>query len=61
MLTHPTFDQLLALGLHGMAKGFKDLMNQPEAHSLDHTEWLALFGAQFERRVQYNGSCSVRG
>ena len=24
MLTHPTLDQLHALGLHGMAKGFKD-------------------------------------
>ena len=25
MLTHPTLDRLHALGLHGMAKGFKDL------------------------------------
>jgi DNA replication protein DnaC len=46
MLTHPTLDQLHALGLHGMAKGFKELMNQPEAHSLDHTEWLALLLGQ---------------
>jgi DNA replication protein DnaC len=42
MLAHPTLDQLLALGLHGMAKGFSDLMAQPEARSLDHAEWLAL-------------------
>ncbi len=42
MLAHPTLDQLLALGLHGMAKGFNDLMAQPEARSLDHAEWLAL-------------------
>jgi DNA replication protein DnaC len=42
MLTHPTLEQLHALGLHGMAKGFKDLMNQPETHSLEHAEWLAL-------------------
>jgi DNA replication protein DnaC len=43
MLTHPTLDQLHALGLHGMAKGwFKGLVAQPEASSLDHAEWLAL-------------------
>jgi hypothetical protein len=42
MLAHPTRDQLLALGLHGMAKGFSDLMAQPEARGLDHAEWLAL-------------------
>src|SRR6516164_9555604 len=42
MLAHPTLDQLLALGLHGMAKGFSDLMAQPEARGLDHAEWLAL-------------------
>jgi len=28
MLTHPTLDQLHALGLHGMAKGFKELDGQ---------------------------------
>jgi DNA replication protein DnaC len=33
---------VLALGLHGMAKGFSDLLAQPEARSLDHAEWLAL-------------------
>ncbi len=42
MLTHPTLDLLLNLGLHGMAKGFKDLDVQPEARSLEHAEWLAL-------------------
>jgi DNA replication protein DnaC len=42
MLTHPTFDQLQALGLHGMAKGFKDLIGNAQARSLDHAEWLAL-------------------
>ena len=25
MLAHPTLDQLQALGLHGVAKGFKEL------------------------------------
>jgi DNA replication protein DnaC len=42
MLTHPTLDLLHSLGLHGMAKGFKDLVAQPEARSLEHAEWLAL-------------------
>jgi DNA replication protein DnaC len=42
MLMHPTLDQLHALGLHGMAKGFKDLMANTEARSLDHADWLGL-------------------
>ena len=42
MLTHPTLEQLHALGLHGMAKGFKELDGNPEARALDHSEWLAL-------------------
>ena len=42
MLTHPTLDLLHSLGLHGMAKGFKDFDAQPEARSLEHAEWLAL-------------------
>ena len=42
MLTHPTLDLLADLGLHGMAKGFRDLADNPEAASLGHAEWLAL-------------------
>lgn len=42
MLTHPTLDLLHALGLHGMAKGFRELAPQPEAAGLEHAEWLAL-------------------
>lgn len=42
MLTHPTLDLLHSLGLHGMAKGFKDLDAQPETRGLEHAEWLAL-------------------
>ena len=30
------------LGLHGLAKGFKELQHKPEARSLDHAEWLGL-------------------
>ena len=42
MLTHPTLDQLHALGLHGMAKAFTDIEAGGEAASLGHAEWLAL-------------------
>ena len=42
MLAHPTLDQLHALGLHGLAKGFKDLELKPEARGLEHAEWLGL-------------------
>ena len=42
MLTHPTLDQLHELGLHGMAKGFKELAAQAETANLTHAEWLAL-------------------
>ena len=42
MLTHPTLDLLQKLGLHGMAKGFKELERQPEVTGLAHAEWLAL-------------------
>jgi len=42
MLTHPTLDMLHDLGLHGIAKGFKELEQAPEARALDHAEWLAL-------------------
>src|SRR5208283_4924696 len=42
MLAHPTLDQLHALGLHGLAKGFKELEHRPEARGLEHAEWLGL-------------------
>jgi DNA replication protein DnaC len=42
VLTHPTLDQLQALGLHGLAKGFKELADNAEARSLEHAEWLGL-------------------
>jgi len=42
MLLHPTLDRLHALGLHGIAKGFKELADNPEASSLEHAEWLGL-------------------
>ena len=35
MLAHPTLDQLNALGLYGLAKGFKELENKAEVRGLD--------------------------
>ncbi|MBB4383709.1 ATP-binding protein, partial [Bradyrhizobium sp. SBR1B] len=42
MLNNPTIDMLRDLGLHGMAAAFQNLQTLPEAHSLEHSEWLAL-------------------
>ena len=42
MLTHPTFDQLRALKLDGMADAFVELEQQDAARDLSHGEWLAL-------------------
>jgi hypothetical protein len=38
LLTHPTLDQLYALGLHGMAKAFAEIETAGEAASLGHAE-----------------------
>ena len=42
MLTHPTLDLLHDLGLHGMAKGFRDMTDNPESVALGHAEWLGI-------------------
>ena len=42
MLKHPTLDQLHALGLHGMARGFGELAEADETKGLDRNDWLAL-------------------
>ncbi|WP_419739225.1 IS21-like element helper ATPase IstB [Ruegeria sp.] len=42
MLTHPTLDQMTALGLTGMAQTWKDLEEQDQNQSLDRNEWLGL-------------------
>jgi len=42
MLNHPTLDLLHELGLHGCAKGFKELDANPAAAALAHAEWLAI-------------------
>jgi hypothetical protein len=40
LLTHPTLDLLHDLGLHGMAKSFRDMADNPESVALGHAEWL---------------------
>ncbi|CAA7619640.1 hypothetical protein MTBSS4_250034 [Magnetospirillum sp. SS-4] len=52
MLSHPTLETLHALGLHGCAKGFKEMEASPAAASLTHAEWLALI---LDHEVTYRG------
>src|SRR5438105_8381419 len=42
MLTHPTLDQMQALGLSGMAAAYRDLADQSNADDLSRDEWLGL-------------------
>ncbi|WP_280952084.1 ATP-binding protein [Sinorhizobium sp. BJ1] len=42
MLTHPTLDQMLALGLSGMATAYRELSDQPRGNDLSRDEWLGL-------------------
>lgn len=50
MLTHPTLDQLSAMGMHGMAKAFAELAERDDVDTLTHGEWLALL---LERESSY--------
>ncbi len=42
MLTHPTLEQMQALGLKGMAAAYHDLAEQDHGQELDREDWLAL-------------------
>lgn len=42
MLTHPTLDQMQALGLGGMASAYRDLAEQDSGDDLSRDEWLGL-------------------
>lgn len=62
MLAHPTLDQLHALGLYGLAKGFKELEHKPEARSLEHAEWLGLlldYEQTLRRQKQFEARARV--
>lgn len=41
-MTHPTIDQLVKLGLAGMARAFTEMQGNHSAAALGHAEWLAL-------------------
>ena len=58
MLQHPTLDQLRQLKLHGMARAFAELRDNPQAGELDHGQWLALLldreeAERDDRRLTY--------
>ena len=58
MLQHPTLDQLKHLKLHGMARAFGELRDNPQASELAHPEWLALLldreeAERDDRRLTY--------
>jgi DNA replication protein DnaC len=59
MLAHPTLDQLHALGLHGLAKGFRELENNAEARGLEHAEWLGLL-LEHERTLRRQKQFEMR-
>lgn len=42
MLTHPTLDQMQALGLAGMAAAYRELAAQNSSSDLSRDEWLGL-------------------
>jgi DNA replication protein DnaC len=42
MLTHPTLEQMQALGLTGMAVAYRQLAEQDNAAELSRDEWLGL-------------------
>jgi DNA replication protein DnaC len=42
MLSHPTLNQLHALGLQGMAKAFVEIEAKSQANELGHRDWLGL-------------------
>ncbi len=58
MLQHPTLDQLNQLRLHGMARAFAELRDNPQAGELEHAQWLALLldreeAERNDRRLTY--------
>jgi len=50
VLTHPTLDQMAALGLTGMADAWKALNDQDADQGLDRNEWL---GLMLDREATY--------
>ena len=59
MLTHPTLDTLNTLGLHGLAKGFKEMAGHAGSATLEHAEWLGLL-LEFETTLRRDKRFAAR-
>ena len=59
MLMHPTLDLLHTLGLHGLAKGFKEMAGNAGAATLEHAEWLGLL-LEFETTLRRDKRFAAR-
>ena len=59
MLMHPTLDALNTLGLHGLAKGFKEMAGHAGAATLEHAEWLGLL-LEFETTLHRDKRFAAR-
>ena len=59
MLMHPTLDMLNTLGLHGLAKGFKEMAGHAGAATLEHAEWLGLL-LEFETTLRRDKRFAAR-
>ena len=57
MLTHPTLDQMLTLGLAGMAAAYRQLAEQDDTANLSRDEWL---GLMLDREASMRADGSVR-
>ena len=59
MLMHPTLDTLNTLGLHGLARGFKEMAGHAGAATLEHAEWLGLL-LEFETTLRRDKRFAAR-
>jgi len=57
MLTNPTINQMLSLGLTGMAAAWRDLAGQPGSDDLSRDEWL---GLMVDREVTVRADKRIR-
>jgi DNA replication protein DnaC len=57
MLTNPTLNQMLSLGLTGMAAAWRDLAEQPGSNELSRDEWI---GLMVDREVSVRADKRIR-
>ena len=56
MLTHPTHERLITLGLTGMAKAFEEQRRSPDLDALPFEERIGLAGRSRSRRARHQTS-----